>query len=237
MQNLLACALQQDQSQSLFPSTKREFVGVPCIGNWKFAKRKCADRCESSLDELALWKEFSMAHSKTSTVKNKYKSPNHSSSLNTKISKKNTDAGSKSRISKSAKPSRNTEKELGIPALNMITPVGVQKPKNKKKGKIFVDDAESMMTILSIVNAEKSGQIESKMIKSRQMEEIREARRAESEKKQEIKKSKMNELKESMRKKRNRIHRVEGDVPNTEKDVGSKLKPKKRVSFTSGGGS
>ncbi|KAI6251172.1 60S ribosomal subunit assembly/export protein [Erysiphe necator] len=196
-----------------------------------------------------------MAHSKTSTVKNKYKSPNHSSSLNTKISKKNTDAGSKSRISKSAKPSRNlkngvsngakfrtkpktyTEKELGIPALNMITPVGVQKPKNKKKGKIFVDDAESMMTILSIVNAEKSGQIESKMIKSRQMEEIREARRAESEKKQEIKKSKMNELKESMRKKRNRIHRVEGDVPNTEKDVGSKLKPKKRVSFTSGGGS
>lgn len=33
-----------------------------------------------------------------------------------------------------------TEKELGIPTLNMITPVGVQKPKGKKKGKIFVDD-------------------------------------------------------------------------------------------------
>lgn len=33
-----------------------------------------------------------------------------------------------------------TEKELGIPTLNMITPVGVDLPKGKKKGKVFVDD-------------------------------------------------------------------------------------------------
>lgn len=33
-----------------------------------------------------------------------------------------------------------TEKELGVPTLNMITPVGVEKPKGKKKGKVFVDD-------------------------------------------------------------------------------------------------
>jgi 60S ribosomal subunit assembly/export protein LOC1 len=33
-----------------------------------------------------------------------------------------------------------TEKELDLPALNMITPVGVVKPKGKKKGKTFVDD-------------------------------------------------------------------------------------------------
>lgn len=33
-----------------------------------------------------------------------------------------------------------TEKELGIPTLNMITPVGVEKPKGGKKGKVFVDD-------------------------------------------------------------------------------------------------
>lgn len=33
-----------------------------------------------------------------------------------------------------------SEKELGIPTLNMITPVGVEKPKGKKKGKVFVDD-------------------------------------------------------------------------------------------------
>lgn len=33
-----------------------------------------------------------------------------------------------------------SEKELGIPKLNMITPAGVQLPKGKKKGKVFVDD-------------------------------------------------------------------------------------------------
>lgn len=32
------------------------------------------------------------------------------------------------------------DEELGIPKLNMITPVGVELPKGKKKGKIFVDD-------------------------------------------------------------------------------------------------
>ena len=38
------------------------------------------------------------------------------------------------------KPRIYTEKELGIPKLNMITPAGVQLPKGKKKGKVFVDD-------------------------------------------------------------------------------------------------
>lgn len=33
-----------------------------------------------------------------------------------------------------------TEKELDIPKLNTIVPAGVQKPKGKKKGKVFVDD-------------------------------------------------------------------------------------------------
>lgn len=39
-----------------------------------------------------------------------------------------------------------SEKELGIPELNMVTPVGVQKPKGKKKGKVFVDDRVRMPT-------------------------------------------------------------------------------------------
>ena len=33
-----------------------------------------------------------------------------------------------------------TDKELGLPKLNTITPVGVDLPKGKKKGKVFVDD-------------------------------------------------------------------------------------------------
>ena len=37
-----------------------------------------------------------------------------------------------------------TDKELGIPQLNKITPVGVQKPRGKKKGKVFIDDRVSI---------------------------------------------------------------------------------------------
>jgi len=97
-----------------------------------------------------------------------------------------------------------TEKELGLPQLNMITPIGVTKPKGKKKGKVFVDDRESMSTILALVQADKDGQIESKMIKARQMEDIREARRVEAEKKDAERKGKLDETKESLRRKRKR---------------------------------
>ena len=48
-----------------------------------------------------------------------------------------------------------------------------------------------MMTILAIVNASKEGQIESKIMKSRQMEEIREARRKEAEAKREQRRLKL----------------------------------------------
>jgi 60S ribosomal subunit assembly/export protein LOC1 len=42
-----------------------------------------------------------------------------------------------------------TDEELGIPKLNMITPVGVQKPKGQKKGKVFVDDKVSLLRQLN----------------------------------------------------------------------------------------
>ncbi|KAI9885491.1 MAG: 60S ribosomal subunit assembly/export protein [Watsoniomyces obsoletus] len=89
------------------------------------------------------------------------------------------------------KRKKYTEKELNLPKLNMITPVGVQKPRGKKKGKVFVDDKDSMMTILAMVNADKEGQLESKMMKARQLEEIREARKNELEARQQAKKSKL----------------------------------------------
>lgn len=47
------------------------------------------------------------------------------------------------------------------------------------------------MTILAIVNASQEGQIESKMMKSRQLEEIREARRKEADVRQQQKEAKM----------------------------------------------
>ena len=61
-----------------------------------------------------------------------------------------------------------------------------------------------MLTILAMVNADREGQIESKMMKARQMEEIREARKAEAEKRDEMRKSKLEDTKDSLRKKRKR---------------------------------
>ncbi|GLI79278.1 60S ribosomal subunit assembly/export protein [Penicillium ochrochloron] len=95
-----------------------------------------------------------------------------------------------------------TEAELDLPKLNQITPVGVVKPKGKKKGKVFVDDQEGMMTILAMVNAEKEGQIESKMMKARQLEEIREAKKAEAEARMKEKKFKLDAVKDSIRNKK-----------------------------------
>lgn len=92
------------------------------------------------------------------------------------------------------------------------------------------------MTILAMVNAEKEGQIESKMMKARQMEEIREARKAEAEKRQELKKQKLDETKEGIRKKRKRSsHSAVEETENVKREAATgtnAAKPKRKsVSF------
>lgn len=97
-----------------------------------------------------------------------------------------------------------------------------------------------MTTILAMVQAEKDGQIESKIMKSRQMEEIRQARLAEAEKKEAERQTKLDEKKQSLRKKRKRPGK-EGAADGEESvghltSAGTKaIKPKKkRVSFAGG---
>ncbi|KAK3065717.1 60S ribosomal subunit assembly/export protein, partial [Coniosporium uncinatum] len=124
--------------------------------------------------------------------------------------------------------------ELNIPKLNGIVPAGVQKPKGKKKGKVFVDDQESMMTILAMVNAEKEGAIESKMMRARQMEEIREARQKEAEAKAAARKEKLEDTKNSLRKrpKRKADHEDNDDAHSVPETATKKFKAnRKRVSF------
>ena len=91
-----------------------------------------------------------------------------------------------------------------------------------------------MMTILAMVNADKEGQIESKMMRARQMEEIREARLREAEKKQELRKGKLEETKDAMRKKRKRKGRSEvvgEEEQHVERSSKGYIEAKKRVSF------
>ncbi|KAL5594757.1 hypothetical protein BROUX41_001671 [Berkeleyomyces rouxiae] len=128
-----------------------------------------------------------------------------------------------------------TAKELNLPELNKITPIGVVKPKGKKKGKVFVDDKESMSTILAMVQAEKEGQIESKIMKARQLEEVREARRVEAEKKEAERKAQLEDAKDGLRKKRKRKTKEGEDEGESLKQIalaGTKpAKLKKRVAF------
>ncbi|KAF4303795.1 60S ribosomal subunit assembly/export protein LOC1 [Botryosphaeria dothidea] len=228
--------------------------------------------------------------SSNSSAKSAKSSKHSKAKTHTPVGTAKTDANKK-------KKRTYTEEELGIPKLNMITPAGVQKPKGKKKGKVFVDDQiaartiqtvvdggrspedsaqplilvfvfsgfspgfrefilccfrmlmESMMTILAMVNAEQEGQIESKMMRARQMEEIREARKKEAEVRQEKKRSKLvstssnweaycesiaaaiEETKESLKKKRK--SRPESVPEKKEESTSTKpAKPsRKRVSF------
>jgi 60S ribosomal subunit assembly/export protein LOC1 len=97
-----------------------------------------------------------MAPSKTSTVKNKHASKRSANGSGISNSKYSTRPQNDGRVSKTKPPPKTgkgtgkplgpkkrrvyTEKELGIQPLNMITPVGVTKPKMGKKGKVFVDD-------------------------------------------------------------------------------------------------
>jgi 60S ribosomal subunit assembly/export protein LOC1 len=195
-----------------------------------------------------------MAPSRTRTVKNKHAAPKTESGSGSGGAKRSAKDGvSKSRSKPKGpvvsqqlkeknralllkKPKRKiySAEELGVPKLNMITPVGVVKPKGKKKGKVFVDDREGMTTIMSLVQAEKEGQIESKMIKARQLEEIREARKVEAEKKEAERKEKLENVKDSLRKKRKRKSAGEEENLKSVTSAGTKaVKPKKKsVSFT-----
>lgn len=90
------------------------------------------------------------------------------------------------------------------------------------------------MAIMSVVNAEKEGHLESKIAKARQLEEIREAKRKEAEARKSDKDLAFEERKKDLKKKRKR----HGEPTAAKSDEGEKIKEKdrkfkqrKRVSF------
>lgn len=141
---------------------------------------------------------------------------------------------SKSRLS-SNRPKKRVykESELDIPKLNGIIPAGIAKPKGQKKGKTFVDDPASMLAIMSMVNAEKDKDVESRIMRARQLEEVREAKRKEMEERAEEKASKFEETKKGLKKKRKSKHSDSARMEDIDDDAPKKAAKgkKKRVSF------
>ncbi|KAF3920541.1 hypothetical protein ABW20_dc0109352 [Dactylellina cionopaga] len=157
-------------------------------------------------------------------------------STSTSIPTSTSSSSSSSRIRKPHKKplkDRYTDAQLKLPTLNGIIPAGVTKPRGKKKGKVFVEDKETMMGILELVNESVDGVIQGKVEKNRRLEVIREHKRKEQEKREADKGSKLEDMKDSLRKKRKR---KANDTTNDNDDVGDD-KPasagnrKKRVSF------
>ncbi|KAK4889857.1 60S ribosomal subunit assembly/export protein [Elasticomyces elasticus] len=164
--------------------------------------------------------------------KSKIKKPTSSKPTATQQKTKSKTGGS---LKKKPPHMRYTEKELKVPQLNGIVPTGVQKRVNAKKGKVFCDDKDQMNAILAVVMAEKEGNIESKMMRARQLEEVREARRKEAEERERQKKSGFEDRKQELRDagKRSKGRRAEvaeaaGEEPEQKAPF---KKPKKRVSF------
>jgi 60S ribosomal subunit assembly/export protein LOC1 len=84
------------------------------------------------------------------------------------------------------------------------------------------------MTILAMVNAEKEGQIESKMMKARQLEEIREAKKKETETRIAEKKNKLENVKDSIRNKKKGKNADKAESTSASKSAKGK---KKSVAF------
>lgn len=112
-----------------------------------------------------------------------------------------------------------TAQELGIPELNGIRPEGVTKPPNMKKGKKFVDDDEGMNAIMALVMAEKEGNIESKMQKARHLEELREAKKAEAEKRAKSKKESFEGRKQIIAENEKRKKNGDASAPESRKSM------------------
>ncbi|GMM27772.1 Loc1 protein [Martiniozyma asiatica (nom. inval.)] len=128
-----------------------------------------------------------------------------------------------------------TDKELGIPTLNKAILPGVIKKKGKK-GKKFIGDGDNIILsrIIKQVNDDRDLVNESKLEKSKRLEEIRDLRRQEMERKEEEKKGKLEGVKTDIKKKANlarnaRRKNAREAKKALEKEVSGKSK--KSVSF------
>ncbi|KAF8427426.1 60S ribosomal subunit assembly/export protein loc1 [Tirmania nivea] len=130
---------------------------------------------------------------------------------------------------------RLAQLEKTLPKLNGVVPAGVTKARGGKKGKRFVEDKQSMLEILRLVNEVKEEKIEEKLEKGRQLEALREARRKEQDARDEQRKSRLERAKDKVRGKRaggqSKFEEQDKEEVREKKAKAAAGKTKKRVSF------